>query len=43
MKCTKMLSNGYQITFKVTRNSIRMEKLEKTENLGLGDMMKNHF
>ena len=46
MICIKMLSIGYQITFKIKRNRIRMEKLEKTETLGLGDRkkkMKNHF
>ena len=45
MICIKMLSIGYQITFKIKRNRIRMEKLEKTETLGLGDRkkkMKNH-
>ena len=37
MQCSKILSNGYQLTIKIKRNRIRMEKLEKTENLGLGD------
>ena len=35
MKCIKILSKGQQITIKIKRNMIRMEKLEKTEKNGI--------
>ena len=34
MKCNKMSLHGHQITIKIKRNTLRMEKVENTKKLG---------